>query len=95
MKALLALGGLALAAWLLWPVTEALGAGGMGMIIGGLAVLCVVIIVWILAQSSTDAAYGHMERMSQIGQERERHTESHYAITRDGGGYKQIEDRRW
>jgi hypothetical protein len=91
MKVLLGLVGFGLLCWLLWPVTDALGVAGIGLVLGIVICLVIVCIVWVLARETQDAAYSHIERMASLQKGRENWT----AISHDGSGSKQITHERW
>ena len=91
MKLILGLVGFGLVAWILAPVSEALGVAGAGLLIGIVVCLCIVVIVWCLVSETQASAYGHIERMAELQKGRESWT----AISHDGSGSKQITHERW
>lgn len=91
MKVLLGLVGFGLAAWILAPVSEALGVAGVGLLIGIVVCLCIVAVVWCLVSETQGAAYGHIERMADL----QKGHESWTAIQHDWSGSKQIRHEKW
>ena len=91
MKIILGIVGLALAAWLLWPVTEALGVAGMGLVMGIVLCLSIVVVVTVLIMSVQESEHSHVERMASL----QKGHESWTAISHDERGSKQITHERW